>query len=193
MHKWEKGQKYGRIGKLALTEPEVEQLLNSITNLDDEALLRLAIATGMRRSDVVSIELANINDSDDLLSISFYEQKKNRTWIVNVGGETRKVLLQHINKLPKGSSFLFPAKNHKKHICSKTAYNLLQKWLGRAGLSPRPFHALRSTCIKLAKKRGWDMESVKALTGDSERIIRLHYEVPSDNEMKDISKNKPIL
>ncbi len=183
---------YGKIGKLALTEPEVELLLSSITKLDDDALLSLAISSGIRREDIVKISLSNIQEIADVLRIIFWEGKKSRNWTVFIGGATKQKLLQHIGKLPK-TEHLFPSYNPKEHICGKTAYNILQRWLKKAGLSSIPFHALRATCIKLAKKRGWDIEDIMQLTGDSFRTIKIHYDVPSEDEMKEVADKKPIL
>lgn len=184
-------------GELALTEAEVKKLLSVITDLRDAVLIRLAISTGIRREDIVAIETKNIieNEQDRVFKITFWEEKKNRWWTVYVGGETYQMLKMYLNSFKKMPKYLFP-KNDKKldvHITGRTAYNILNKYLKMAGLEKRPFHALRATAIKLMKQRGYTIEEVMKVTGDTWKTISMHYAVPSDSELKDTVKNKPVL
>lgn len=161
---------------------EVDQLLRSIRVLEDEVLLRLAIAAGMRREDIVAVKLQDMDLEKGI--VRYWESKKRRPWKAWVGQESLRVFAQYMEILPKGGPWLFPSPwNPKKHMSSRTAYNILQRWLKAAGLRPRPFHALRATCIKLAQKRGLTIEQVMAQTGDSFRTIKEHYDTPSDDEM----------
>ena len=91
------------------------------------------------------------------------------------------------------SPYLFYSKDNKGHIASKTAYNILQRYLKIAGIEPVPFHALRATCIKLCERRGWTAEQTAKHTGDTVRVIQEHYLTPSVEEMKEIAQDKAIL
>ena len=126
--------------------------------------------------------------------ISYYEGKKARTWKVPISPSLKVELLKHINTIPKGSRWLFPHKgNANKHITGRTAYNILQSWLKVAGVDSRPFHALRSTCIKLCQVAGWTPEQVMRLTGDTLRVIQAHYLTPSNLEMLEVVKKNELL
>ncbi len=114
---------------MALTPAEVQLLLSRVTRLEDEALLRLAMATGMRREDAVAVKLQDVDLPAGL--VRFWEAKKQRPWKAWVGGETARVLAVHIDKLPRGTPWLFPSPwDPKHHLSSRQAYNILQKWLG---------------------------------------------------------------
>ncbi len=179
-------------GQWALTPAEAELLFSVITHLENEALLSLAIATGMRREDIVAVKLQDLDLEAGL--VRFWESKKRRSWRAWVGGHTAKILAQHIRKLPRGTPWLFPSPwDPKEHLSSRQAYNILQKWLRKAGLKERPFHALRATCVKVAQKRGWSIEQVMAQTGDSFRTIKEHYDTPSDDEMAQAAMERPII
>jgi integrase len=183
-------------GEDALTEEEVKKLLSVITDLRDEVLIRIALEAGIRREDIVAIELANINLSEKPIEIKFWEEKKNRMWTVYVGGETSKRLEQYINLLNSSrtkTKWLFPASNPERHITGRTAYNILQYWLSVAGLPGRPFHALRATAMKLMLKRGYPPEVVSKITGDTYRVIVERYVVPSKGELKERIRDKPVL
>lgn len=190
--KWYGGSFYPRTsGARALSSADLDTLFQKITHLEDEALIRFAVATGLRREDCVNVKLQDLDLEKGI--VRFYESKKRRPWRAWFGPETAKILAQHINALPKGTPYLFPSpRGVKRHLSSRQAYNILQKWLERAGLARRPFHALRATCMKQLQRRGWSMEQVMMQTGDSFRTIKEHYETPSDEEMFEAAKKTGI-
>ncbi len=73
-----------RSGQVALTPAEVQLLLSRVTHLEDEALLRLAMATGMRREDIVAVKLQDIDLGSGV--VRFWETKKRRPWKAWIGG-----------------------------------------------------------------------------------------------------------
>ena len=183
---------YGTSGEHSLTEEDVNKLLAVINHLEDEVLIRLAVSTGIRREDIVAIPLSGVDFEQGI--VSYYETKKKRPWKANFGGTTLTVLQKYRRTLPSGARYLFPKRtNPAKHISGRTAYNILQRWLIAAKLKSRPFHALRSTCIKLCQKRGWLPEQTMALTGDTLRTIQEHYSTPTAEEMRAVSSDKAIL
>lgn len=178
-------------GEKALTHTQVKALLGSIKDLEEKALLELAISTGIRREDIVSIRQKDV----DLESgkISFYEHKKKRIWEVYIPKSVVNTLAMWM-KINKQHEYLFPARHGEKgHMSSKTAYNILQRNLIRAGLPKRPFHALRATCIKECQRAGWSPEQTARHVGDTIATIQRHYLMPSTEEMKSIVNEKPIL
>ena len=155
-------------------------------------LLTLAIETGIRREDLVSIPIEGLNLGAG--ELTFRETKKKRTRTVNLGETLTSTLRQYTTVLPKGTRWLFPSREHGKgHLSGKTAWNALDGALRRAGLKPRPFHSLRATCVKVAQRRGWTPEQIAELTGDTIRVIQQHYSTPSHDEMRLLAKEKPLL
>ena len=177
-------------GQQALTAGQVSKLLAVIPRLDHELLFTLAITTGIRREDIVGIEQGNIDL--ELNSIRFYQAKKSNWHTVYISPLCAQLISKHLFSI--GSSrYLFPAANPKKHICGRTAYDYFQKYLKIAGIKQRPFHTLRATCIKLSQKSGWSIEQVMALTDDSFRTIKEHYDTPSVAELIEVAQNNPII
>lgn len=184
----------GRSGKLALTYTQVQQLLSVVDTVEADALLQLVLATGIRREDIVGIEMPNINITAG--TIKFWEAKKRREWVVWISGSPLMALHKHINAnvTPIGSKWLFPSPRRKdEHMTGRHAYDMLQEYLCKAKLPPRPFHALRGTFVKLAQKQGWTRDEVMRQTGDSWRVISEHYALPSDEQMAEIVRDKSIL
>lgn len=183
-----------KTGQKALTEDNIDKLLNVITDLKQLGLIQLAIAGGIRREDIVRIKSNDVNPEDG--SITFYEHKKKRTKKIYIP-KTVMNTLEMIIKSNKKEEFLFPGKSEsrygKGHISGKTAYNIFNRYLKKADLDPRPFHALRASCMKLCQKRGWTPEQTAEHTGDTIKVIQEHYSTPSTEEMKETVNKKELL
>ena len=170
-----------RTGQDSLTKTEYALLLEKINNYEDEVLIRLTVATGMRREDVVNVNVADIDLAEGKLS--FYEHKKRKIHTVYIPDGVVQVIEKYLRTLPKKQKKLLD-------LCSRTAYNRFQSCLVRAGLRRRPFHALRATCIKFCQAEGWTAEQTARHVDDRISTIQKHYTVPSEGEMKDIAKGR---
>ena len=197
---YEPGLRY-RSGRDALTDSEIALVLRACTTAKDYALIGLTIATGMRREDVVNVEQAHIREippeetgaNGFVIGIVYWEHKRRRMWRAYVAGQIAQFCVQFMNSHPK-SRWLFPSPfSEKRHISSRHAYDLFQRALKKAGLRPRPFHALRATCIKQCQRRGWTIEQTMELTGDSWRTIQEHYLTPSEDELRETAISKPLV
>lgn len=175
-------------GKHALTVDEVEQVLAVEDRLDRRALLATAIGTGIRREDVVALQVANlevVGDERKAIRVSFYEEKKDRPWVAWLPADLAQPLRTWIRTRDSESKYVWPSERSSSgHVSGRTAFNWLQEALDQAGLDRRPFHALRSTCIKLLKRAGWSEEQIQDQTGDNLRTIRRHYLTPTKSEMR---------
>lgn len=185
------GERRYTTGKDALSPEQVRRVLGSCERLEQKALLALALSTGMRRSDVVAVETQNVEWQGEppnrVARVTFWENKKGRWWQSWVVSDLSQPLRLHMESLPRKCRWVFPSpggRSESGHISSKTAYNWFQEALEVAGIESRPFHALRATCIKLCKARGWSIEQTMEQTGDSWRTIQEHYTTPSDEEMR---------
>ena len=179
-------------GEKALTEPQFKRLMDYITDFEEKVLIEVAVYVGIRRSDVVALEVKNINLEKQTLT--FFEKKKDRIRTIPIPQHLAAdfQMLIKVNKTKK-SKYLFPGRfNNSEHLSSKTAYNILHKNLKKAGLPLKPFHALRATCIKLYQKKGWSVEQTAKLIGDTVAVVQQHYATPSDEELAEVMAEKPI-
>ena len=173
-----------RSGEKALTQGQVGEFLAVVTDVRDLALFQIALTGGLRRDDIVNLKRDGVNFEDG--TIHFWEKKKRRFKTIYLPSTTMNTIQMVFKAYPKEKGLLFP-------ISSKTAYNRFQKYLKRAGLPSRPFHALRATCIKLCQLRGWSSEMTAEHVGDSVPTIQAHYLTPSKEEMRAIAREKPII
>ncbi len=177
-------------GEHALTAGQAMAVLEACRKLERKALLSTTVATGMRRGDVVQIEVANVEWVDGVAEITFWEEKKERWWTSWVPRDLAQPLRMHMESLPSASRFVWPSdRSQSGHISSRSAWNWFNEALDRAGIPERPFHALRATCMKLARGRGWTIEQTMKQTGDSWRTVQEHYLTPGSEEMREAAQD----
>ncbi len=172
-------------GEKALTKLQVDKLLNSITNLEDEALIRLTLSIGVRREDAVAIKRIDIDLKQN--KVKYYEAKKKRIRDVPIPTKTAQVLAQWLNasKNIKSDYVFLPRRKRAKHLSGVSAWRMLQEYCKKAEVPAIPFHALRATCIKIKQAQGWSVEEVAKLIGDTVSVVQAHYSVPSDSELSE--------
>lgn len=175
-----KREKY-RTGQHALTENEYRRVLEVIDNLEDEVLIRFTVASGMRREDVINMEIKNMDLNNGY--IQFFEHKKRKIHHIYIPQDVIILIKKYLHTIPKKQEMLFG-------FSSRTAYNRFQNCLVKAGLYKRPFHALRATCIKFCQLKGWTPQQTAKHVDDTLKTIEGHYTVPSDSEMKELAEKR---
>lgn len=170
-------------GEKALSRKEYEKLVSVIDNLEDELLIKMAITTGLRREDLCSVKIGNINLDDRLLT--FHESKKDRDRMIYLNQEVVQLIKKFLKTQDKRENLF--------NFTGRTAYRHLNHWCRIAEIPERPFHSLRATCVKFCQSAGWTPSMVSKLTGDTIRVIEEHYATPSDGEMRDAIRERPIL
>lgn len=175
-----------RTGEKSLTPKEYQKLLAVCNNLEEEVLLKVAVGLGLRRRDIASIKISNIDLTES--RITYYEHKKDRDRTVPLGPDLSQLLRKYISTLHKNQVFLF--KWGRGKYGDRTAHRRLTFLCDRAGVPRRPFHALRATCIKFKQVEGWPVEATAKLVGDTIAVVQEHYATPSDAELSELMKEK---
>lgn len=149
---------------------------------EQTCLIGIACEMGLRREDAVSLETANIDLDNKMLT--FIEHKKNRTRMLPMPNQIVQDIVKHLNTFKKTPKFLFPAKRTSKtgHMSGMEAWRTLQELCIAADIpapedrKDRPFHALRGTCYKLKQNRDkWTVEQAAAWLGDTPETAMKHY------------------
>ena len=181
-------------GEKALSRKEYEKLISVIDNFGDELLIKLAVSTGIRREDVCNIKIKNINFEDGILL--FHESKKDKTdkvtkevtecWrSIYLDTSIVSLIKKYLNTQGRREK-LFP-------FSGRTAYRNLNHWCRIAEIPERPFHSLRATCYKFCQEAGWGTERAAKHIGDSVRVAQEHYATPSEGEMREAVRERPII
>jgi integrase len=183
-------------GQHALDEKQVRSLLLSFDNIQDKAMVALAITMGLRREDLVNVKRKDYDAQNKKLT--YFEMKKKRTRTMRIPSqETVQLLNMHLRTC-RSSQWLFPSPKEtgrykNAHVSSRHVYDVYNEHLDIIGIERRPFHSLRATCYKLAQAKGWSMRKAAELLGDTLRVAETHYNAPSRREMEEIAEEKPLL
>ena len=166
-----------------LTSQEASKLLRAIDNIPDYTLILLGLYTGMRISEISSLEEISINEKEQRLRI--WDEKKDRYREVYVPQEVISSLKRHINAMSRGKDpRLFPYSH-------KTIERKIQAWAEGALGKRKSWHAIRHTYISLSREFGISMETVMQNTGDAAATILKYYSKPSPEFIrKEIEEKK---
>ncbi|MDD5616326.1 MAG: site-specific integrase [Candidatus Methanoperedens sp.] len=175
-------------GEKALTRQEYDKLIAVITDLQDELLIKLAVATGIRREDLCNIKFDDLHLKDSQLV--FWESKKSRQRTIDLPESIIVLVTKFYNSMDKQD---LKKREYLFDFVGRTAYRHFNEWCVIAGIPERPFHALRATCIKFCHAAGWSDEQISKLTGDKISTIQEHYMTPSVDEMRQVIQDKAIV
>lgn len=142
----------GRTRRLELSEKE--KLIEALSETQEvKTIVQLAIETGMRRSELLSIEWDNVDLENRFVLLPDTKNGDSRA----VPLSTRALMiLEGIDKHPSGKVFLTRADSVSQ------AFNRACK---RAGLENLRFHDLRHECTSRLFEKGLNTMEVSAITG----------------------------
>ena len=167
-----------------LTSQEANTLLRSIDNIPDYTMILVGLYTGMRISEVASLEEISISESEQRIHI--WDEKKDRYREVYVPQEVISSLKRHINAMARGKDpRIFPHSH-------KTIERKIQGWTERALGKRKSWHAIRHTYISLSRELGIPMEIVIQNTGDTAATILKYYSKPSPEFIRRTVDEKKI-
>lgn len=151
----------------SLNIEQQEKLLDNTLKYEDLALFKLALSTGIRREDIVNIEIANINFEERKLK--FWQQKKKKYHTVPLTTSTVTELKRYLSLKDPTDRYLFK-------FSGRTAYNKLQRGLKEAGIGKKiSFHDLRRSFTKTAKLKGIPITAVAQILDDTITTVQEFY------------------
>jgi len=174
-----------------LTIKEYQKLLSVIAKtaspffkLRDLAIISLFISTGIRVSELVSLELNNV-DLDYLTIKVFRKGAKEQT--IPISEEMGDLLKQYLEIRPEtDNQHLFISKK-RNGVKANTVYCLVKKYLELAGLekNKKGPHILRHTCITTLLTKGVDIVTLSALAGHKSLDVTLKYTHLQSNQIRE--------
>lgn len=178
------GKTRERFSNDPLTREEIEKLLNSIDNIQDHTLLFLGFYTGMRISEIISIEDISLNEGEGRIHI--WDEKKNIYRDVYVPKIVFSVIKRYINSIQgRKDPRIFP-------FSKKTAERKIEYWTSRILGKTKSWHSVRHTYISLSRELQLPMEIVIANTGDTPATILKYYSKPSPEFIRNMLEEKKL-
>jgi integrase len=167
-----------------LTEAEIRQLLFSIDNNRDDALIRLGLSVGLRVSEVVTIRTSEIDFEHGLIKI--WDEKKDKWRLVMPTLEAIGAIKRYLNSVPRQPQHLFP-------ISGKTVERIIQKYSKKTLGFTISWHSLRTTYVSRSVELEQSPAVVMVNTGDSPATILKYYTKLPEVVMRRFVEGKPVI
>jgi len=165
-----------------LSEKEMRTFLEAATAIRDQAIVILMLDTGLRASEVTSLQL---DDVDFQAGRAKIKGKGAKERFVPLGFKTRRALLKYINRyrlenILHGEVFLTKQGNPMRRNCLTLLFRRLSK---RAGLSCSP-HKLRHTFAVFYLRNGGDIFTLQSILGHSSLEMVRRYAYLADGDVQ---------
>lgn len=190
----------------ALTEPEIERLLDRIDGSDprgrrDRAIVELLYGTGMRVSELVALSLDDLDRDAALIRVT---GKGDRQRLVPVGRLAAEALDAWLS--PSGRTALVPPQWSNRHdqmavflnarggrLSRQGAWGVVRRYATQAGLADRLSpHVLRHSCATHMLDHGADLRTVQELLGHASlTTTQLYTKVSTDHLQSEYRRAHP--
>lgn len=162
------------------------------TPLRDRALLEVMYAAGMRASEVVGV---NVSDIDFAEATILVRGKGNKQRVTLFGETCTNALLDYMSgerTPPSEGSPLFTNEKGKR-LTTRTVQNVVKRWALRAGLSPEVSpHTLRHSFATHLLDNGIDLKSVQQLLGhESLATTQIYTHISIERLKKTVEEAHP--
>ncbi len=181
----------------SLSQREIKALIaackrdKSIEGKRDLAIIALMLSTGLRRSEVVALNIEDYNTRNGKLVVMAGKGNKQRVNYIQVSA--RQLIKLWLNYRGKEEGKLFqPIYNSvqvNKKMTSQSLYYLLKKRSNEANIKNCSPHDLRRTFITRLLESGIDINTVRQLAGHSDIQTTARYDLRDEKEQKKVMKN----
>ncbi|MCH7415759.1 tyrosine-type recombinase/integrase [Belliella sp. R4-6] len=167
-----------------LSKEDVKKILESISNVKHLAMLSLIYACGLRRSELLNIQLSHIDSKRNLLIIKQSKGKKDRV----VPLSTKLIeLMRSYFKAYRPSTFLFEGEKVGTPYSGSSLQQVLKKALANAGIKrPVTLHWLRHSYATHLLESGTDLRYIQELLGHSSSKTTEIYTHVSQKKISEI-------
>ena len=173
--------KYQKEIKLPFNDIEIDAMRSACNNLKERALIEFLLASGVRVSELSSMDISDIDFHNLTVHVRHGKGAKERiTYITPVA---RKHLSNYLTSRKDNTGCLFCNKNHTR-LCSTGVQYILKQIEKRSGVANIHPHRFRRTFASGLAARGMDIQEVKKLLGHSDINTTLQYVYTDDSQVK---------
>lgn len=146
-----------------LKPEEVQEIVDAASNLRDKLIVSLLFCTGIRVSELVGIELSDINMDERSIRV---KGKGGKERVIFFDTRTKDLLTQYVKGI-EGDGYLFPGRSGG-HIHYVTVERIIRRLAKKAGLKKKITpHVLRHSFATYSLSRGMDVREIQELLGHS--------------------------
>lgn len=185
-----------------LTAGEATALLNApdrsiLIGCRNRAILALLIGCGLRRAELVSLNVEHIQLRDSRWVVPDLAGKGNRLRTVPVPTWVKVILDDWLHRAGVETGAVFRCLNKAGRvldgrISEDTVWNVVREYgarLGKPGFAP---HDLRRTCAKLCRISGGDLEQIQLLLGHASVQTTERYLGTRQNLVQAVNDHLPV-
>ena len=179
-----------------LTSKEVELLLEQPSNVDlkgirDKAMLEFAYATGMRVTEIISLNISDVNIAESYVTCNKENKKRN----IPLGTLSLKALVDYIKKArpilikDENTEALFVNINGKR-LTRQGFWKIVKFYKEQANISKEITpHVLRHSFATHLLQNGADLKAIQTMLGHSDISSTQVYMKFQNDPLKDVYKN----
>jgi integrase/recombinase XerD len=177
---------------IVLSRTEALKLINALPNLKHKTLLTLAYATGMRRSELLSLEPNHIDSSRKVIKVMSGKGRKQR--IVPIS-EKLIMMLREYYKVYRPRTFLFEGQKPGQKYAESSFANVVRRAATQSGIKKKVSpHVLRHSFASHMLEKGIDLKKLQLILGHNAMkttSVYLHVSNPDNLELPDLINNDP--
>ena len=161
-----------------LSRQEVDAVISQIRNPKHKAMLAVVYSAGLRRHELVSLKVSDIDSARMFIRVNQGKGKKDRETLL--AQNTLKLLRQYYI-LYKPSGLLFEGRPEGTPISFTSLSNILKKALKKAGINKKAtIHSLRHSFATHLLEQGTNIKIIQRLLGHhSIRTTMVYLQVAS--------------
>lgn len=160
-----KRAKIKKLLPVVISKDEIAEIITVTKNLKHRSILSLTYSSGLRKSEVRQIKLADIDSKRMQVKVSQGKGKKDRYTLLSV--TTLELLREYYLKY-KLTDFLFPGWDKTKAISGTTIDVIFKRAVRLAGIKKKVyFHCLRHSFATHLLEQGTNLKIIQQLMGHS--------------------------
>lgn len=163
------------------SEVEIDVLRSSCKQIKERAIIELLLSTGVRVSELVNIQISDVNF--DNLSVHVTHGKGNKERMTYTTPVCIKHLLNYLSTRNDNLTHLLINKNHEPLSDGGIRY-ILKTIAKRANVNDVHPHRFRRTFATGLAKRGMKVEEIRDLLGHSDLNTTMRYVYMDDSNVK---------
>lgn len=158
-----------------------------VTRRRDASLILFMLHTGLRLSEVVALELKDVQISERKGSVLVRRGKGNKERLVPLNAEARQAMQEWLAIRPQGSdTFIWIAVEAAadEGLSGRTVQRILQRYAQDAELQELTPHILRHTFAKNLANKNVGLEKIAALLGHASLNTTRIYVIPDTRDLE---------
>jgi integrase/recombinase XerD len=170
-----------------LNQKDAGTLINGCDNARDKAVLSVFLYTGLRVSELVNLEIGDVDFEENIIYVHAGKGDKDRIVVMpDVCRDSIKVYMKKRIKVRSNNNYLFIS-NKKTRFNTSTVERMVKRVGERSGITKKVTpHVLRHTFATSVLRNGGDIRFIQQILGHSSLATTQIYTHIDDSTLKEM-------